>query len=65
MNQTAREQIQRRAYELWEKRGRPWGTPQQDWFAAEDELQEPDTLINVAREVGTAIGKVVVFLQGA
>lgn len=23
------------AYELWEHRGRPWGTPNEDWFAAE------------------------------
>ena len=65
MNQTTREQIQRRAYELWEKRGRPWGTPEEDWFTAEDEFQETSALTSVAREVGTALGKVVVFLQGA
>lgn len=23
------------AYQLWEKRGRPFGSPEEDWFAAE------------------------------
>lgn len=23
------------AYKLWEERGRPWGSPEVDWFAAE------------------------------
>lgn len=23
------------AYKLWEDRGRPWGSPEVDWFAAE------------------------------
>jgi hypothetical protein len=30
--------IQRRAYELWEERGCPEGSPDEDWFVAEREL---------------------------
>jgi hypothetical protein len=32
-----------RAYELWEARGRPWGSPEQDWFRAEAEIQARPT----------------------
>jgi len=28
------------AYFLWEKRGRPTGTPEEDWFEAERQLAE-------------------------
>ncbi len=31
-------QIQCRAYELWEERGRPKGSPEEDWYVAEREL---------------------------
>jgi hypothetical protein len=31
-------QTQCRAYELWEERGRPEGSPDQDWYVAEREL---------------------------
>jgi hypothetical protein len=34
-----REQIAVRAYQLWEARGRPAGTDQEDWFEAERQLQ--------------------------
>jgi hypothetical protein len=27
--------VQKLAYQLWEKRGRPFGSPEVDWFAAE------------------------------
>ena len=33
-----RSSIQIRAYELWQKRGSPVGSPEVDWFAAEDEM---------------------------
>jgi hypothetical protein len=33
-----REQIQKLAYQLWEARGRPWGSPDEDWLRAEQEL---------------------------
>lgn len=39
-------QIEVLAYELWEKRGRPFGSPEEDWFRAQAavnrEQQEQD-----------------------
>jgi len=35
----AHEAIARRAYELWEARGRPHGSPEEDWFRAQNELR--------------------------
>lgn len=35
------ERTQRIAYDLWERRGRPFGDDQQDWFAAEASLLAP------------------------
>jgi len=32
------EEIARLAYELWERRGRPLGSPEMDWYAAESAL---------------------------
>ena len=32
------EQIEKLAYRLWEKRGGPLGSPDDDWFRAEQEL---------------------------
>jgi hypothetical protein len=34
-----RKEVARYAYELWEKRGRPFGSPEVDWFRAEEELR--------------------------
>jgi len=33
------EQIARLAYELWERRGRPFGSSDEDWVRAEEELR--------------------------
>jgi hypothetical protein len=33
------EEIALRAYSLWEKRGSPIGSPDEDWFCAEQELR--------------------------
>jgi hypothetical protein len=55
-----------RAYQCWEERGRPWGSPDEDWFKAEKELSsaQPESGIShLAREVGTAIGSVIAFLH--
>lgn len=60
-----RESIELRAYRLWEERGRPWGTPEVDWFAAERELSadhaadshEPPS-VAAARVVGSVLGSV-------
>jgi hypothetical protein len=60
------ERIQLRAYEFWEERGRPWGTPEIDWFRAENEMAEPNsTLAKVAREVGSVVGRVAAVLTAA
>lgn len=32
------EEIARLAYELWERRGHPFGSPEIDWYAAESAL---------------------------
>jgi len=34
------EQIEKLAYLLWEERGGPFGSPDEDWFRAEQELIE-------------------------
>jgi hypothetical protein len=37
------EEIARRAYQLWEERGKARGSPEQDWYHAEHELRHrPD-----------------------
>jgi hypothetical protein len=62
------QQIELRAYQLWQERGQPWGTPEIDWFEAEHELTElgvKTALVSLAREVGTVIGNVVSFLTDA
>ena len=33
------EVVQRLAYEYWEKRGHPIGSPEVDWFAAENDVR--------------------------
>jgi len=62
------QQIALRAYRSWEERGRPWGTPEIDWFSAERELasgESETTLSWVAREVGSVVGRVVAILSDA
>jgi hypothetical protein len=57
--------VELRAYRLWEERGRPWGTPEEDWFEAESEIRaahqavepEPPT-ITAAKAVGSVLGSV-------
>jgi hypothetical protein len=64
MSNASHQQIELRAYQLWESRGRPCGEPDADWLKAERELMSGDgTLGNVARNVGTALGTVVAFLN--
>jgi hypothetical protein len=38
------------AYELWERRGCPLGSPEVDWLAAEQTLQASHTNSNVAEK---------------
>jgi Protein of unknown function (DUF2934) len=39
----ANNEIARLAYELWERRGRPLGSPEIDWYAAERVLGVRDS----------------------
>jgi hypothetical protein len=40
LSNTQREQIEMLAYLLWEERGGPLGSPEDDWFRAEEEFIE-------------------------
>jgi hypothetical protein len=44
------EMVQELAYQHWEKRGRPLGSPEVDWFAAEKALRS--CLISSGIELG-------------
>jgi hypothetical protein len=37
------DEIAKLAYELWERRGRPLGSPEVDWYAAESALRARDS----------------------
>jgi hypothetical protein len=36
-----RQRVCERAYQLWEERGRPEGSPDEDWYLAEREIEGP------------------------
>jgi DUF2934 family protein len=38
------EEIARLAYDLWERRGRPMGSPDEDWHQAKEQLKESSSL---------------------
>ena len=57
-----RQEIELRAYQLWEERGRPMGNPEADWMRAEEEANS-GVLSKVAREVGSAVGTAVSRLK--
>jgi Protein of unknown function (DUF2934) len=53
------------AFFLWEQRGCPFGTPEVDWFRAEEQIRQQTEqpsgkplLISAAESVGSALGKV-------
>jgi hypothetical protein len=53
------------AFFLWEQRGCPFGTPEVDWFRAEEQIplqteqhSGKPPLISAAESVGSALGKV-------
>jgi len=46
------ERIARLAYSYWEARGRPNGSPEEDWFRAEEELRRRKTAFSVTKELG-------------
>jgi hypothetical protein len=66
MDDPLRQEIELRAYQIWQERGSPSGTPETDWFKAEQKLAKPEAVLsNVAREVGAAVGSVVALLSGS
>ena len=57
--------IELRAYRLWEERGGPWGTPETDWFLAEQQLAasrdsagQESPAVSAAKVVGAVLGSV-------
>ena len=57
------EDIQRLAYQLWRERGCPLGTPEVDWFSAEEKLtldrradSQTSAILCAAKVVGSALG---------
>ncbi|MFL6449951.1 MAG: DUF2934 domain-containing protein [Bryobacteraceae bacterium] len=59
------EKIQVAAYYLWQQRGCPLGTPEMDWFRAEEELRgliEPEStrpsLVSAALTIGSTLGSI-------
>lgn len=61
--------IQLAAYCLWQHRGSPLGSPEVDWFHAEEQLRDgtevqatEPTLVAAAKTVGSALGAVAGFV---
>ena len=60
------EEVETLAYKLWEERGAPFGTPEVDWFHAEEELHAAanDTPLSVlAKTIGSALGSVAATIS--
>jgi hypothetical protein len=71
-NPDHQEVIRLKAYYFWEERGSPLGSPEVDWFRAEQELVVPgdqasakDGIIAVAEAVGSAIGSIAGIVTSA
>jgi hypothetical protein len=59
------EEIELHAYQSWEARGHPVGSPEVDWFKAEQELstiESEGVLSKIAREVGSVLGNAVALV---
>lgn len=56
------DEIEILAFQFWLDRGSPFGTPEVDWFRAEDELKgsagDAPPLKAVAKEIGSALGSI-------
>ncbi len=60
------EEVESLAYKLWEERGAPFGTPEVDWFRAEEQLgaASNDTpLAILAKTIGSALGSVAATIS--
>jgi Protein of unknown function (DUF2934) len=57
-------EIEQLAHRFWEKRGRPCGTPEADWFRAERVLsmEQDGILSKVARVIGSVVGHAAVMV---
>ena len=56
------------AFTLWQERGAPIGTPETDWFRAEEELRpgsdDADPALSViAKTIGSALGSVAALVS--
>jgi hypothetical protein len=51
------DKIAMRAYEKWIKRGRPMGTPEQDWIEAEAELRAESSRSGVSPGLGASTAR--------
>lgn len=61
------DEVEFRAFELWQERGAPFGTPEIDWFRAEEELKKEGSadgpaLAAVAKKIGSALGAVAALV---
>lgn len=64
MPDCSHEQIELRAYQLWQERGRPADTAEIDWLKAEAELREAEpTFSKVARRFGTVLGSMAATVK--
>ncbi len=59
MQEPLQQEIELLAYRYWEDRGRPFGSPEIDWFRAENDLRQQPILVTAAKTVGAAVGSVV------
>lgn len=64
--------IRLKAYHLWQERGSPLGSPEVDWFRAEEELTTLDNdtstkprIVTVAEAVGSAVGSIAGIVTSA
>jgi len=67
MDTPTHDQVQLLAFQLWQERGEPFGTPEVDWIQAEqqltsDETQSELTLSALAKTIGSAIGSVAALV---
>jgi hypothetical protein len=59
VQEPSHQEIELLAYQYWEERGRPFGSPDVDWFRAENDLRQEPAIITAAKAVGAAVGSVV------
>jgi Protein of unknown function (DUF2934) len=64
------QEIELLAFEFWLDRGSPIGSPEVDWFRAEEELKRTDkpgedSLTRLSTGIGSAVGAIVAHLADA